>query len=50
MYRMILRSAGIDEILRLRAGKKLSSALFELNTTIDRIMSQNTGQFNSWVL
>ncbi|KAH8697529.1 hypothetical protein BGW36DRAFT_378847 [Talaromyces proteolyticus] len=50
MHRMIIRSAGTNESLRLRAGQKLSSALFELNTIIDRIMNQNTGQFNSWVL
>jgi hypothetical protein len=32
------------------ASQKLHATLFELDTTIDRVMNQNSGQFNTWLL
>jgi hypothetical protein len=50
MYRMIMRASSTDDSLSKRASRKLHSAIFELDAVIDRIMVQNSGQFNSCFL
>ena len=50
MYRMILHAPFTDENLSKRASRKLHSALFELDAIIDRIIIQNSGQFNAFFL
>ncbi|KAE8382409.1 hypothetical protein BDV26DRAFT_288448 [Aspergillus bertholletiae] len=50
MFRMICRSSSSDHGTKECARQKLHSALFETNTTIDRIMNRNTGHFNTWLL
>lgn len=50
MYRVILRVSSTNENLRGRASRKLHGAMFELDATIDRIIAQNSGQFNTFFL
>jgi hypothetical protein len=50
MFRMISRSTLSEHSTKQRADERLRSALFEANTTIDRIMNQSTGRFNTWLL
>jgi hypothetical protein len=51
LYRMMTRrhqpvSSPSDGAVKHR----LYRTLFELDTTIDRVMNQNSGQFNTWLL
>jgi hypothetical protein len=55
LYRMVARRFGpgaksANTGLHRLASQKLRATLFELDTTIDRIMNQNSGQFNTWLL
>lgn len=50
MYRMILHAPSTDENLSKRASRKLHSAMFELDAIIDRIIIQNSAEFNSFFL
>jgi hypothetical protein len=54
LYRMVARRFGpgaksANTGLHRLASQKLRATLFELDTTIDRIMNQNSGQFNTWL-
>ncbi|KAL4866586.1 hypothetical protein BDV12DRAFT_199063 [Aspergillus spectabilis] len=54
LYRMVTRRFGpgaksANAPLHHLASQKLHATLFELDTTIDRIMNQNSGQFNTWL-
>ncbi|KAL2801954.1 hypothetical protein BJX63DRAFT_438333 [Aspergillus granulosus] len=50
LYRMMMRrSRAVSSPSECTAKQGLYGALFELDTTIDRVMNQNAGQFSTWL-
>ncbi|KAL2802817.1 hypothetical protein BJX63DRAFT_437501 [Aspergillus granulosus] len=51
LYRMMMRRsrAASSPSDRMTTKQALYDALFELDTTIDRVMNQNAGQFSTWI-
>jgi hypothetical protein len=50
MYRMIKRSSSADESVIRTATLMLENAMYELDKTLEKIMSRDIGKFNSWLL
>ncbi|KAH8689341.1 hypothetical protein BGW36DRAFT_433347 [Talaromyces proteolyticus] len=50
MYRMIKRSPSADKPLIQRATQMIENVMFDLDKTLEKIMSRDNGQFNSWLI